>query len=311
MTPPVGYNLIWNDEFDGTSLNSSKWKQDFGSNNNVKIADSKVTLWANPVGDFNGSAFISTLASFKYGYFECSAQISTVQGVAFAFWLLNPEGANPEIDIVERIGNAPDYQDICVFSAKGTDGLWASGGVHQSFPATAAGFHTYGLLWTQTQLTFYVDDAVGWNAPSSVISKCTTPLNVELDICAGGCSFQGIIVDPVPGTPPTNAQVEYVRVYQQDTLCSIKVTCPSTGLIYRTRDPKVIKWTSAGDVGNKLKIELLRSGSVVKTISTGTTNDGSFSWIIPFVSYSKEYQIKITSVTNSSCSGISGKFVIR
>jgi beta-glucanase (GH16 family) len=150
-------------------------------------------LWANPVGNFNtGSVFITAIpTTFKYGYFETNAQISTTQGVAFAFWLLNPSSPNPEIDIVERPGNAPGYQNLGVFSAKGTNGVWASGGVHQSFPATATGFHKYALLWTPNLLNFYIDDVQTWTAPASVVSKLTVPLELKLDICAAECSFQG------------------------------------------------------------------------------------------------------------------------
>lgn len=93
--------------------------------------------------------------------------------------------------------------------------------------------------------------------------------------------------------------------------CSIKVTNPSTGLTYKVGRSVVIAWTSEGNVGTNVKIQLLKAGIVIRTISTSAMNDGSLSWKIPSVSRSSDNQIKITSVTNSSCVGISGKFTIR
>ena len=287
MTPPIGYSLVWNDEFDGTSLNSSKWRQTIGPSSNVKVANSKVELIANPIGNFNGSAFISTPNTFKYGYFECSAQISTVQGIAFAFWLLDPGGSSPEIDIVERPGNASGYQNLCVFSAKGTDGQWASGGVHQSFPATATGFHKYALLWTASELSFYVDDVKGWSAPASVVSKCTAPLNIKLDICAGGCSFQGIII-PTNTTGSTSAFVEYVKVYQQGgpiptpVLTSISVS-PTTASINvggvqqlasvcKDQNSSVMQCPTLTWSGNNSSIATVNSSGLVTGVSAGTVS---------------------------------------
>ena len=97
----------------------------------------------------------------------------------------------------------------------------------------------------------------------------------------------------------------------EEIVCSIVTTVPSIGLTYRKGERRIINWTSTGNIGTNVKIQLLRSGTVVKTISTGTVNDGSFSWTVPSVSRNSNYQIKITSKTNSLCSGISGKFTIR
>lgn len=94
-------------------------------------------------------------------------------------------------------------------------------------------------------------------------------------------------------------------------ICSIKVTSPLAGVIYKVRKSRIIRWTSTGNVGTNVNIQLLRSGIIVKTISTDTANDGSFSWIVPSVSRGNDYQIKITSKTNNLCSGISGKFTIK
>lgn len=215
MTIPVGYNLVWNDEFDSSSLNTVKWIQRVGPTSNVKIVNSKLQLWANPIGDFtNGSAYITVkdVSSFKYGYFECSAANSTVQGVASAFWLLDPGTGNTEIDVYERPGNSGSYQNRVICSLLGgCSGVCTNFNGNDTFPQVASGFHKHALLWTATQLRFYLDDIEIWNADSKA-SGFSIPLELKLDICADGCSFQG--QQESSGSGSTYSEWEYVRVYQ-------------------------------------------------------------------------------------------------
>ncbi len=59
-----------------------------------------------------------------------------------------------------------------------------------------------------------------------------------------------------------------------------------------------ITWTSSGEVGSSVKIEVLKAGTVVQTISD--ENDGSFnSWVISSgLGTGNDYRVRITSATN-------------
>jgi hypothetical protein len=85
---------------------------------------------------------------------------------------------------------------------------------------------------------------------------------------------------------------------------SIIATSPNGGEIFRgTTLP--ITWTSSGNVGSYVKIDLLKAGTVL-TLASGTPNDGSFSWTIPSgLATGNDYKIRITSTTNPAISDTS------
>ena len=93
---------------------------------------------------------------------------------------------------------------------------------------------------------------------------------------------------------------------------SITVTAPTTGASWARGSSHAIKWLSTGSPGPNVKIQLLKSGVVVKTITASVlTSAGTFTWKVPStLSPATSYQIKIISTTNSKVFGISGKFSI-
>ena len=86
------------------------------------------------------------------------------------------------------------------------------------------------------------------------------------------------------------------------TTPSITVTSPNGGESLVPGTTPTITWTSSGSVGSNVRIELLKAGAVVQTISTYTLNDGSFtSWTIPSgQTTGTDYRIRITSATNTA-----------
>lgn len=69
MAPPTGYQLVWNDEFDGTTLNSNKWSIAYGS---ASISNSILTLGPN-AGEIVARTIIDPKRPkflFRYGYIE-------------------------------------------------------------------------------------------------------------------------------------------------------------------------------------------------------------------------------------------------
>ena len=74
-----------------------------------------------------------------------------------------------------------------------------------------------------------------------------------------------------------------------------------TGMSY------TIKWDK-GNAGSYVKIQLLKSGKLYKTIRAKTNNDGKYRWKIPSsVKSGNEYQIKIASTTDKTVSDTSDK----
>ena len=91
---------------------------------------------------------------------------------------------------------------------------------------------------------------------------------------------------------------------------SITVTSPNGGESWVNGTSHAITWTSFGDVGSYVKIEVLKAGVVVQNLSSSTPNNGSFSWTIG-LSPGTDYKIRITSTTNAGITDTSdGNFTI-
>lgn len=171
----AGYRLVWQDEFEGTKLDPTKWKMrgvgprgpSYVSPDAVKLKDGYLWLYAMQQGDKLLASAVGTQGLFmpKYGYFECRAQVQKSAGVWGAFWIQSSEiakGEDPavygaEIDIME------------CFRKLGTDIVshnvhWAYGpnqkstrGMQSTLKGLGTGFHTFGLEWTPDKYTFFVD----------------------------------------------------------------------------------------------------------------------------------------------------------
>ena len=124
--PMDGKTLIWSDEFEGTSLDSTKWthrvwgpyyynneEQSYTSSTNNSYV-SNGTLKIAAIHDGNGYTSARLVSSgkgdFLYGYFEARARVPDGLGTWPAIWMLptnNTYGVWPnsgEIDIMEHVG---------------------------------------------------------------------------------------------------------------------------------------------------------------------------------------------------------------
>lgn len=84
------------------------------------------------------------------------------------------------------------------------------------------------------------------------------------------------------------------------TIGGINVNSPNGGENWRRGTTRVISWSSLGNPGTYVKIELLKGGVLNRVINSYTPNDGSYSWSIPSShALGSDYKIKITSTSNS------------
>jgi len=171
----LGYHLVWEDQFEGTTLDSTKWairgegKRGLGrvSSEAISVEDGFLTLKAFKKGDEILVGAVGTEGRFmtRYGFFECRAKLQRGGGIWAAFWIQSPKisaGEDPalfgaEIDIVE------------FFKKLGTDIVshnvhWAYGpnqqtthGMQSYLAGVSESFHKFALEWTPESYTFYVD----------------------------------------------------------------------------------------------------------------------------------------------------------
>jgi len=227
--------LVWADEFEGMEINPQIWTRQLGAsgwgNNelqyytddseNAFVTGGQLHIEAiqeNLQGSNYTSARLITndLFEFKYGRLEARIKIPMGQGIWPAFWMLGANYENVgwpgcgEIDVMEHVNNEP--------VAHGTL-HWQQGNNHNyqgtSLPISTDEFHNYGILWSESQIQFYIDSVVYYTSnftPNNNTSPIfQRPFFLLLNVAVGG---------NWPGNPnaqtifPAEMIVDYVRVYQ-------------------------------------------------------------------------------------------------
>ena len=237
--------LVWADEFDGTTLDLTKWEHQTGNgcsiglcgwgNNelqnytpaNTTVANGELTITARQ--ESNGSYTSSRIRSlgrgdFTYGRFEMRAKLPEGQGMWPAFWMLssNPSlygvwAASGEIDIMESLGNEPEriYGTIH-YGGSFPDNTFSG---EETFlpPGTESDFHEYAVEWQPGEIRWYLDGQLYATRTSwwSTGGPFPAPFNIDfhllLNLAIGG-NFPG---DPDGTTVfPQEYVIDYVRVYQ-------------------------------------------------------------------------------------------------
>ncbi|WVZ73082.1 hypothetical protein U9M48_021430 [Paspalum notatum var. saurae] len=140
------------------------------------VSGGGVTIWLD---SSSGSGFKSRRA-FRSGYFGASIKLQPgyTAGVITAFYLSNSEahpGFHDEVDM-EFLGTTPGrpYTLQTNVYVRGSGDGGPAGQVvgreikfHLDWFDPTAGFHHYAILWTPTQIIFYVDDVPIRRYPAS------------------------------------------------------------------------------------------------------------------------------------------------
>ena len=238
-----GWELSWHDEFDGPSVDTSKWEimnrqnsfnneKQYYTPSQVSIVDGKLRITATnqPLGNKQfRSGLLTSKALFGPGRFEARMDLPTTQGMWPAFWLNANNVQWPlggEIDILENRGSQPTLTSSAFHWQKDPGPCCGQhqyvfenytrslNGVPVNFHA---GFHTYAVEWETTQIRFYVDNQLHFTVNKTAAMSdmnFTTAKNIILNLAVGG-DFGG---DPDGTTVfPQNLDVDYVRLWQKQT----------------------------------------------------------------------------------------------
>ena len=238
--------LVWNDEFEGDRLSTQNWRFETGQNGwgnnelqnyvadeNVKVSNGTLKIIAKKtgngreIGDYTSTRLKST-EEFTYGRMEIRAKLPDYKGKGLwpAIWMLgNDIGTKGwpqcgEIDIMEYVSYRPNtvYSTIHSMANNHVDGTEASSGPIELETAEEE-FHTYGLLWSEEYVKFYLDDIDNikytferpedFNQDNWPFSK---PFYFLLNLAVGGNWGGQQGVDDVAF--PAVMEVDFVRVYQ-------------------------------------------------------------------------------------------------
>jgi beta-glucanase (GH16 family) len=246
---PGNWTLTFQDEFNGNSLDRTKWTdridwwnpalQNDGGVQNYDIVNGGLRIWPelNPQGQFFWRHF-TTRNSFTqtYGYFEARIKLNRGTGNVPAFWLYNSTSgvpSQPEIDIMEAWGGKPawmEWGDGTVPTRYGST-MWTDNGnpAQQTGQGPiksqlgkydlSADFHVYGCKWDANGATFYFDGKpMDINGESLSGGQGRIPVSIQVPLfMILQLAFQPGDPMTLAGTPrgPSNAVIfDYVRAWK-------------------------------------------------------------------------------------------------
>ncbi len=234
-------DLIFNDEFSGSSVDQTKWTSivgdgcptlcGFGNNEeqwyrpeNTTVQNGKLVITTR--NEFVGgkqytSSKLVTSGKFnsRYGRYEASIKLPSAGGIWPAFWMLPENGSWPftgEIDIMEAQHKNPESIGGTVHYSNG--GWRFNGREYSAGLDLSAGFHEYAVEWEPNEIRWYVDNQL-YHSVTPATTVDPWPFSqgdwyIILNVAVGGpgTPYTGNI-QPTPADYPTQMEVDYVRVY--------------------------------------------------------------------------------------------------
>jgi len=234
------WQLVWQDEFDGAALDSTKWVRETGGDGwgnaeleyytdrpaNARVEDGHLVIQAlqESLGTRRyTSARLKTqgLGAWRYGRVEARIQIPRGQGLWPAFWMLGDNIGQVgwpqcgEIDIMENIGKEPAVVHGTAHGPGYSGAQGPSAPYQLTSGAFADAFHLYSVEWEPEAIRWYVDGTLYHTlTPQDLPGPWVYdhPFFILLNVAVGG---------NWPGSPdqttvfPQTMLVDYVRVYQQ------------------------------------------------------------------------------------------------
>src|SRR5215472_10954734 len=238
--PPAGYYQVWGDEFNGTSLDTTKWdywllghrRDATNIANAVSVGGGFLTITTYTSNSVHYTAMVATDGTFRprYGYWESSLQWANTNGMWSAFWfqsptmgtyLSDPVVSGSEIDDSEHryvdgsTNNIANQVQVNIHW-NGYGSLAQSSGSGNVGSGLASGFHTYGFLWTPSAYTFSIDGSTVYNGGSAPVSHSTEWAILSSEVDDTSTTWAGYIPPGGYGslaTSTTKLTVDYVRYF--------------------------------------------------------------------------------------------------
>lgn len=237
---PSGYNLVWHDEFDETTL-SKDWTievQPQGWVNNelqnyvndertANISEGNLNITCLKVDGriLSGRLYAKVDEGWKYGYFEAKIKLPKGKGTWPAFWMMpanNDFSSNPwpgcgEIDIMEEVGVDSGYVSSTIHCNKYNNSNTTIEHGSKYLSTAESDYHIYACEWTAEDLNFYVDGTQILSYQNDGSGVNSWPFDKRfyliLNLAWGGSwgGYNGVDENALP----TTMKVAYVRVFQK------------------------------------------------------------------------------------------------
>lgn len=234
----AGYDLVWNDEFEGTTI-SDNWTHELGNsgwgNNesqnytanaaNSYIQDGKLIIEAREESS-NGSDYSSARMitenkkEFQYGRIDIRAKLPEGQGIWPALWMLGGNFRSVswpfcgEIDIMEIVGHKPSETHGTLHWDNNGNYSSANGNTTLSSGKFIDEFHVFTIIWDEEKIRWYLDDQQFHiiDITPAQMTEFHQPYFFIFNVAVGG---------NWPGYPDATTQfpqrmlADYIRVFQR------------------------------------------------------------------------------------------------
>ena len=238
-----GYTLVWNDEFDKTEIDLTKWEHevngDGGGNNELQyytdatknsyVENGKLIIKAF-IEEYEGKYFTSARLRTKYkgdwlyGRIEVSAKVPTGKGTWPAIWMLSTDwsyGGWPEsgeLDIMEHVGYDPNVIHGSVHTLAYNHKIGTQKTATRTIPTATTQFYKYAIEWFEDHIDFFIDDSKYFTFTNENKGWQYWPFDKRfhliLNLAVGGDWGGAQGIDPTAF--PAAMEVDYVRVYKKD-----------------------------------------------------------------------------------------------
>ncbi|MBI4845052.1 MAG: family 16 glycosylhydrolase [Candidatus Omnitrophica bacterium] len=219
------WRLIWHDEFDGETVDVSKWRIEDAAlikNNELQYYTPEDVYIENGMlvlrsqkrfmrgrGYTSGLVETSGKVAFKYGRVEVRAKLPKGKGLWPAHWMLPQSGKwPPEIDITELIGHSPNTVHMTLHWGQRPEHKLR--GTSFSGPDFSGDFHVFAIEWQPDYIRWFIDGEERFFIDENIPQE---PFYIILNTAVGG---------NWPGAPnsatkfPQFHQIDYVRVYAKE-----------------------------------------------------------------------------------------------
>ncbi|MEJ5284751.1 MAG: glycan-binding surface protein [Brevinematales bacterium] len=251
----TGWTLVWSDEFDGTSVNTSKWSFDIGNGvggwgnselqyyrqENARVSGGYLYIDVKRE-TFNGFSFTSAKLKSQgkvqvhFGKIAARIKLPYGKGMWPAFWMLgrdfdgNNWPAIGEIDIMEMAGgqngDIGDRIAYCTLHWDHNGGYAMYGTTYTNSAKLSDDFHIYEIEWTPDGIIgridgiqYYYNDFFYNTNDGKGNNEFQFPFYLILNVAVGGKFFTPAILNPAEVTAPMpqSMVVDWVRFYTNST----------------------------------------------------------------------------------------------
>lgn len=235
--PIKGYKLVWNDEFEGRELDTSKWTYATGGGgwgnheiqNYISSAQTaevsngtlKIHLYKDGDNVYSARIYGNRNTGFRYGYVEARLKLPTGKGTWPAFWMMPVKTVkgwphDGEIDIMEEVGYDPDKVLSTLHCTQYNNGGTPKESMGKVVSGSQTGFHTYAMEWTADKMDFYIDGKKFFTYTNDGTPEAwpfDTAFYPILNLAWGGGwgGAKGIDESCLPAV----YEIDYVRIFQK------------------------------------------------------------------------------------------------